>query len=401
MRYIAPAGTKITFFNLFRALLNLIKSKDILEDFRNAICEKFNVKYCFFWGTGRTGMAFLLKSLYELDNKKRNEIIIPSYTCYSVPASIEYAGLKVRICDIDLQTMDFDYSKIMNQNFENVLAIISANLYGIPNNLEKLENLAKKHNIFFIDDAAQAMGAKFNKRYAGTFGDAGLFSLDKGKNITTLNGGIIVTNSTKIAKKLNEYQNHLQQNNLIQQIILILKIVIYSIFIKPLFYWIPNKLPFLKLGQTIYDSEMPLISFDKIQAAIGVELLKKLEIISNKRIINSSKLISMLDNINEITIPKFTSKSSPVYLRFPILVNRKDKQTIIEKLNSFNFGATGSYPESVYKINETQKHINHDYSNGESGNKLAQEVITLPTHEYVKEKDLMSMQSILKNYYIN
>lgn len=401
MRYIAPAGTKITFSDLTYAFINLIKSKDVLEDFRKAICEKFDVKYCFFWGTGRTGMAFLLKALCDLDKRKRNEVIIPSYTCYSVPASIEYAGLKVRICDIDLNTLDYDHEKLNNQNFQNVLAIISANLFGIPNNLSKLERLAKEKNVYFIDDAAQAMEAQFENRFVGTFGDAGLFSLDKGKNITTINGGITITNSDEIAEKLKSYQLALNKVNVLNKTILGFKFIIYAIMLKPVFYWIPNSLPFLKLGITIYDKNMPLSKYTELQAALAFQLLKKLRSISDNRVKNASEIFEHLKTIEKIELPFISANSKPVFLRFPLLVNYLERSKILTYLNTNRIGATGSYPQSVFEIPETQSLLNKQCSYGENGKVVAKQIITIPTNEYVKKKDKEKIYSVFHEYYKN
>ena len=94
---------------------------------------------------------------------------------------------------------DYDYQKLSGIDFTKVLCIVSSNLYGIPDHLVRLEQIASEHGIFLIDDAAQCMGGRVDGKFSGTFGDAGLYSLGMGKNITSIEGGIIVTNSDDMA----------------------------------------------------------------------------------------------------------------------------------------------------------------------------------------------------------
>jgi perosamine synthetase len=102
VRYLAPAGTPIGVNDLWRWLRALPGRRAGLERFRTALIERFELKGCEFVSSGRAGMTLLLETLRELQgDPQRTEVIIPGYTCFSVPASIERAGLRVRVCDID------------------------------------------------------------------------------------------------------------------------------------------------------------------------------------------------------------------------------------------------------------------------------------------------------------
>ena len=396
MRYIAPAGTKISFLNILNWFKNIVFKNNVLGQFKNLIKDSFHIKHVFFFGTGRTGMSFLLKTLYELDNKKRNEVIVPSYTCYSVPASAEFAGLKVRILDIDPKTLDYNHAKLEDTNFDNVLALVSSNLYGIPNNLPALEKLAKKKKIYFIDDAAQSLGAKVQDRFAGTFGDAGLFSLDKGKNLTSLDGGIIVTNSDKIAKKLQFYEDQLLPTNILNTTSFIFKVLIYSIFLHPFFYWIPTKLPFLNLGTTRYDAQMPLFKYDKVRSALGIEMFRHLKSITSSKVKNGIKLRLKLKDLPGVFLPKADKNSMSVYLRVPVLVDVNVKDKIVEALNIKGIGASGSYPKSILDVDEIKHFCNQKLSTADRGRQVAKEIITLPTHVFLNNKDIRIIYNTFK-----
>ena len=144
-------------------------------------------------------MCELLRSLARMKGDARNEVILPTYTCFSVPSSVAKAGLKIRLCDIDPRTLDYDLQKLSEIDFTNVLGIVTSNLYGIPNDLEQIGRIADAKDIYLIDDCAQCMGGQVGGKFSGTMGIAGLFSLDKGKNITSMDGGILITNSDELA----------------------------------------------------------------------------------------------------------------------------------------------------------------------------------------------------------
>ena len=154
--------------------------------------------------TGRAAMTLAFQAMKRAArDPNRVEVIVPGYTCYSVPAAIERAGLVPRLCDVDPATLSPDLESLADLDFGRVLAIVSANLYGLPNALDDLESLARRHGIFMLDDAAQALGARYQGRPVGSFGDVGLFSFDKGKNITTLQGGVLVSDSASLSDALD------------------------------------------------------------------------------------------------------------------------------------------------------------------------------------------------------
>ena len=164
---------------------------------------------------------------------RRVEVIFPGYTCYSVPASVERAGLVPRLCDVDPVTLSPDLESLAGVDFSRVLAVVSANLYGMPNALQDLENLAHTHGFFMLDDAAQALGARHQGRPAGGFGDIGLFSFDKGKNITTLQGGVLVADRGRVSEALDLATAGLQHASLAATLATLCKLPVYSLMLRP------------------------------------------------------------------------------------------------------------------------------------------------------------------------
>src|SRR3989304_3846610 len=160
MRQIAPSGTPIRMADLAALVLGAFSQPRNLELFREAVCASFRVRHCFFVSSGRAGMTLILRSLMALSDRRKTEVVVPSYTCYSVPASIRKAGLDVRVCDVDGVTFGYDLRSLGRMDFSNVLCIVTSNLYGIPDDLAAIERIASRNAVLMIDDAAQCMGGR-------------------------------------------------------------------------------------------------------------------------------------------------------------------------------------------------------------------------------------------------
>ena len=110
--------------------------------------------------------------------------------------------------DIDPQTFNIDVNKIEELITKNTKAIIPVHEFGLPCEILKIIDIAEKHKLKVIEDAACALGAKYKNQHVGTFGDAGSFSLHPRKAITSGEGGLITTNNIELYKKLRILRSH-------------------------------------------------------------------------------------------------------------------------------------------------------------------------------------------------
>lgn len=342
-------------------------------------------------------MTLILRSLRALSDRRKTEVVIPSYTCYSVPASIRKAGLTVRVCDVDGVTLGYDLRRLERMDFSNVLCIVTSNLYGIPDDLSTIERIASRNLVHMIDDAAQCMGGRMDGRFAGTFGEAGLFSLDKGKNITTIEGGIIVTRFDDMADALRAELERLPGSELSGSIMTCMKLIVYATFLRPGLYPIPYRLPFLGLGSTIYSEEYPVERYDDFLAGLGVRLLDRLREINEVRIDNARFLMEGLAGTPCLVLPSPAENASPVYLRFPVRIldeGRRDR--CIEELNRLGICASASYPGAINDISELRCGLREEEAELSGGRALARQIVTLPTHPYVRRNDLATMVDVVR-----
>ena len=302
MYQVAPAGTPIGLADLAGCLLDQLRQRDALEAFRTSIRSRYGSRYCLFVSTGRAALALILQAMRELAPGDRDEVIIPSYTCYSVPAAVARAGLKVRICDIDAETLDYDHAALERADFSRVLCVASANLYGIPNDLPRLRAIAGSRGAFVLDDAAQSMDARVNGEFSGTLGDVGIFSLDKGKNITTIDGGIIVTDREDLGALLQAKVAALPQPSAATRLVYFAKLIAYSIFLHPRLYWMPDSAPFLKLGTTMYPHDLAIEAYPEFLASVGDRLFRRIEELTSARIENARYLLGKLHDLEAVQL---------------------------------------------------------------------------------------------------
>jgi perosamine synthetase len=390
-----PVGSRIYFRDILRSIRGSLANPHVIEDFKKAIQNYFDVKHCLLINSGRAALTAILMALKEVD--ERDEVIIPSYTCFSVPAAIIRAGLKIGLCDIELETLDFNYEQLEAIISEKTLAIIPCHLFGLVADVNRVIEIAKAKKVWVIEDAAQAMGARLKGKYVGTIGDVGFFSLGRGKPMTTMGGGIIVTNNDYLYDKIYSQIEGLIQNSKfrIQNLKFIIQSLIYSIFLHPRLYWIPDRLPFLHLGETIYDPNFSIGPFAAIQAQQGLIGLKRLKEYNTFRYQNGIHYSKKLMESNGIVTPKQLDSSSPTYLRYPIyLKNKSQRDKVYQSLKRQGLGGHFMYPSSVCEITGITDHLN-DKGNSEMGRQVAEKLLTLPTHTFLIKKDFEEIEKLL------
>ncbi|MBL6964375.1 MAG: DegT/DnrJ/EryC1/StrS family aminotransferase [Bacteroidetes bacterium] len=147
-------------------------------------------------------------SLVALGIKPDDEIIVPAFTWIATANVVEHLQAKVVFCDIDLNTFNIDVNKIEELLTEKTRAIIPVHLFGLSADMAPVIEIARKHDLLIIEDAACGFGAFYQGKHVGNFGDTGCFSFHPRKSITTGEGGMITTNDDKLAVKLRSLRDH-------------------------------------------------------------------------------------------------------------------------------------------------------------------------------------------------
>ena len=174
--------------------------------FEEAFAKYCDMKYCVGVGNGLDALMLALKALHI---GKGDEVIVPANTYIATALAVTYVGAKPVLVEPEIHTCNMDPSKIEEVITKNTKAIIPVHLYGQACEMDAIMGLAKKHNLYVIEDCAQAHGATYKGKKVGTFGDAAGFSFYPGKNLGALgDAGATVTNNKEIADKVRSLGNY-------------------------------------------------------------------------------------------------------------------------------------------------------------------------------------------------
>lgn len=174
--------------------------------FEKAFAEYCGVKYCV--GVGN-GLDALMLSLRALGVGEGDEIIVPSNTYIATALAVTYVGATPVFVEPDIRTFNMNPALIEEKITAKTKAIMPVHLYGQACDMDPIMEIAKKHNLFMVEDCAQAHGATYKGKKIGTFGDAAGFSFYPGKNLGALgDAGAVVTNSKELADKVRALGNY-------------------------------------------------------------------------------------------------------------------------------------------------------------------------------------------------
>jgi len=330
-----------------------------LEEFQDSLARYLKVKYVF---AVSSCTAALHLALLTADVKEGDEVLVSDF---SFPASanvIVHTGARPVFVDIDLETFCLNIDDLKAKISKKTKAIIVVHAFGYPASMSEILEIAKKHKLIVIEDAACAIGSKHKGKYCGTWGDLGCFSFHPRKLLTTGEGGAIVTNNSKLAERIEVLRNH------------------GGIYTKK--GW-----EFVKAGFNYRLSEL--------QAALGLEQLKTLDKTIQKRQKLARKYLQKLGRIEGIVISSEPKDGFFNFQSFIVLLPEKiNRDELIRYLSERNIETTlGTYAmhlQKTYKDFKPDKCQNSEYAYKHS--------LTLPLYGQMKESEMNFVVKNLKEY---
>ncbi|OGT25441.1 MAG: pyridoxal-5'-phosphate-dependent protein [Gammaproteobacteria bacterium RIFCSPLOWO2_02_FULL_42_14] len=347
---------------ILEKIKNVVMSNDFtlgkpVDDFENRFKNSIHSKHAIGVGSG-TDALFL--SLKALGVQPGDEVITTPFTFYATIGAIVTAGARPVFADI-LSDYNLDPNQIESKITKNTKAIISVHWAGKPCRMDDINFIAKKNNLFVIEDACHAIQATYKNRYAGTLGDIGCFSFHPLKNLNVWgDGGIITTQSDEIADRLRLMRNHgLKGRD--------------------------------ECVQFSYNSRL-----DTIQAVVADHLFSKLDVITRARIYNANYLDVALQTISEITIPKREREFKQVYHLYSIVCENRNvlKQHLIEN----GVDAKIHYPVPMH-LQSAADYLGYRPGDFPVAEKISKKTLSLPVHEFISENDLNDMIELILEFY--
>ncbi len=321
-----------------RGDFTLGQAVDELEDEFKKIAQ---TKYAIGVGSG-TDAIFL--SLKALGIDKGDEVITVPYTFYATVGAIVTAGATPVFVDVG-PNYNIDPDKIEEAITSRTKAIVPVHWSGLLCDMEHIQQIAEKYNLFIVEDACHAINAQRNNMRAGTLGSTACFSMHPLKNLNVWgDGGMIVTNSKKLHNKLVLLRNHGLINRDLCEVF-------------------------------AYNSRL-----DTLQAIVGKHLLMRIDEITNARIRNANYFDKHLSKIPKITVPVRLSNARQVFHIYVIRVEQRDElqKFLIEQ----GIDAKVHYPVPMHLQPAARK---YGYKEGDFplAEAICKSILSLPVHEYI------------------
>ena len=383
-RTVPPAAAPLNVLDLWHGLMAAGSPDRALRAREQEIRQTFGVTDVFLVSSGTAALTLTLLALKSLS--PRNEVVIPAYTCFSVAAAVLKAGLRPKLCDVSSTTFDFDHSMLDQTLGPDTLCVVAHHLFGVPSDIRRIRALCQPRGIFVVEDAAQAMGVEVDGQTLGTLGDAGIFSLGRGKNITCGSGGVVITRSPEIAHALDREYRQTAKPPRREILVDFVKASLMTIFVRPRLYWIPAALPFLHLGETVFPKSIPLKRLSGVKAGL---------------LHNWRRRLNRSNHIRSETSAYFSQRlrlqtaygASHPYLRLPVLAETPGhKQRLFSMSNANGLGLSTAYPTSIDDIPEIRPLINGERF--PTARRVAANLVTIPTHHWLSAKDKQNIAAL-------
>ena len=297
-----------------------------------------------------SGTTALHLSLLALEIEKGDEVITTPFSFAATGNSILFTGATPVFADINPETYNLDPENIEENINKNTKAIMPVHLYGQPADMDPIKKIADEHNLFLIEDAAQAHGAQYHNQMVGELGDMACFSFYPTKNMTTGEGGMITTDNDELAEAARMLRSHGES----------------------------ERYTHMMLG---YNFRMT-----DIAAAIGLVQLKRLDEFTKSRIENAEYLTTHIDFIEGIDPPTVMDQVKHVFHQYTVRIGNGKRDEVKNLLTEEGVGTGVHYPKTIY-----QQKLYQDMgikANCLQAEMAAREVLSLPVHPGLTVEDL-------------
>jgi len=294
-----------------------------------------------------TGTAALHLALMSAEICQGDEVIVPSFTFIATAEVVALMGARPVFVDIDPETYHIDPDKIEQALSKKTKAIIPVDLYGLPANMAPIREIADGHDLVIIEDAAQAHGATYEAKPAGSYADMACWSFYASKNMTTGEGGMITTSKKEYADKIPYIRAHGEKEEY------------YSSM----------------LGHNFRMPEM--------EGAVGCVQLQKLPKFLETRRKNATQLTEMLSDVKRLQLPEEPRGFKHSWYLYTVRLKdatESERDKLVEKLRQKNVGATVYYHTPIHLMPYYKQFGKYTLPETENA---AKQVLSLPVHPAV------------------
>ena len=347
-----------------KAVVEVLKSGMLahgkeVEAFEKEFADYLDAKHGIAVANGTAALDVALKALKIGSG---NEVITTPFTFIASATSILFQGAKPVFADIDPKTYNLDPDDVLEKITDKTKAILVVHLYGQPANMKVFTEIAEDHNLYLIEDCAQAHGATFEGRKVGTFGHVAAFSFYPTKNMTTGEGGMVVTNDDELAERAKLIRSHGQAEKYLH----------------------------VELGYNLRTTNMA--------GALGRVQLRKLDKWNEIRNENAKRLSAGIEKIPGLTPPYVDPKVYHVFHQYVIRIEDEfplSRGELMAKLRELGIGTAVHYPMPVHWQPLFQK-LGYEKDCCPNAIEASKRVLSLPVHPSVSDEDIQHILETLK-----
>ena len=341
---IPSAGTPISFNDLARGLFG----ERSRSDFTAALQHHFGVTWCGLTGSGTASLYAILNALKR--GSDRTQVLLPAYTAPSLILPIRKAGLRPVLADISPETFNSGSEEMLNRVGSETLAVMPVHMFGLPTDVDTMATQVQGSPVFIVEDACSAMGTDVAGRQAGTWGDIGFFSCNRGKNLSTVRGGAVVTSREDLIPGLEAELDRFPEPD-------------PGNGSGPLCYPVPSRLWFVRGGTRCFipspqgsntQSSTPTstaCNIPLIKLVLDCRSLQGFGEMVQKRVQNGRLVLEALSDVDGARLPRILKGSKPVFNQFPVLLpDERTRDALHKSILGLGLEVTLLYPEPIHRI---------------------------------------------------
>lgn len=391
MRKVPTTSVPISLLDIMAGLPAAFFPFGSQTELERAFAEHIGVRHCLAVNKGTTALYLGLLAMKKMSANK-TEVILPAYTVPTLTLAINMAGLQTRLCDISPDTFNMDPEALEKQVSGKTLAVVPVHMFGFPCALTRIREICRSVGAFMLEDPAQAMGAELDGKKVGTYGDTALFSLCKGKVISTYYGGLAVTDNDEMALLMRAERERLAPAPRSWANPMIL--TAFALAMRPEVYGTLYPLIARYKSTTVHEHFRPS-KYTDFQAAVALRLLRRLDEVVATRIGIGQAMYDALKEYDWLMLPQIVPGSMPVFNHLPVVFNDPVRLCRVEAmLWQSGIDTARMYQHPIHQIYDLGYVRSPDpFPNSTY---VAERLLTLPSHPYMIAADVERIISVFR-----
>lgn len=392
------------------------KKGDTIDILEEEFKKYLSVKHAIAFNSGRSAFLAILKSL-ELNESDSvfakatadKEVLLQAFTCNAAVNPIIWSGLKPVYIDCD-ESFNLDTEDLKKKITSKSKVLMTQHTFGLPAKMDEILEICQKNNLILIEDCAHSLGAEYKGRKVGTFGKAAFFSFGRDKIISSIYGGIAVTNNEVLAKKIRDFREKsnfpsnfwIFQQLLHPLLINFLVLPLYGFFEIGrliLLFFQKTKVLSKAVSNREKKGKKPSYFPQRLPAALSLLVLnqfKKLE----KFISHQREIAHFYDeNLKNFGFALPKQDSDRVYMRYSVIIKNCETDKILKKARKLKiFLDDGWRKTPIMPPDTNQEKMKYILGSCPAAEKVAKNILNLPTHINISNENAQKIVDFLKTY---